>query len=131
MNLNLIFAVAALAAMPTVASAQVGGGAKGGPAAPKPTAADAQKVAQIIGADKTKLAAYCSIAKLGEQVDQAEQKKDVKKMQDLDKQMEALSQKLGPEYAKLMAGLEGVDDNSKEGKDIQAALESLDKQCPK
>jgi hypothetical protein len=131
MNLKLIFAVAALTAMPTAASAQASGGAKGGPAAPKATVADAQKVAQIISGDQAKLAAYCSMAKLGDQADEAEQKKDSKKIQDLDKQMEALSQKVGPEYAKLMAGLEGVDENSKEGKDIQAVLESLDNRCPK
>jgi hypothetical protein len=95
------------------------------------TKADAQKVVQIISADKAKLAAYCSLGKLGEQMDQAEQKKDQKKVDDLGKQMEALSQKIGPEYANLMAGLEGLDENSPVGKDIQAAFESLDKQCPK
>ena len=71
------------------------------------------------------------MSKLGEQMDVAEQKKDQKKMQDLGKQMDTLSQKLGPEYANLMAGLEGIDEESKEGKDIQAALEPLDKQCGK
>jgi parvulin-like peptidyl-prolyl isomerase len=125
MKLKLIIAAAALLAMPAVAHAQAG------KAAPKVTKADAQKVVQIITADKAKLAAYCSLAKLGEQMDQAEQKKDQKKAEDLGKQMEAIGQKLGPEYANLMAGLEGLDENSQAGKDIQAAFEALDKQCPK
>jgi hypothetical protein len=130
MNFKLIFAIAALAVMPAVALAQAGG-PKGKSAAPRATVAQAQKVVQIIGGDKTKLAAYCSISKLGEQMDAAEQAKDQKKMRDLGQQMNAQSQKLGPEYANLMAGLEGVDEGSKEGKDIQAALGALDKQCAK
>jgi hypothetical protein len=124
MNLKLVIAISALAAMPTVAHAQAGGG-------PKPTKADAQKVVQIISSDKAKVATYCAIVKLGEQVDQAEQKKDQKKVEELGKQADAMGQKLGPEYVKLMTGLESVNPESKEGKELAAALEPLDKLCAK
>ena len=133
MNLKLIIAAAALAAMPTVALAQASGAAppKGTPPAPKPTKADAQKVVQIISADKAKVAAYCSIEALYDQMDQAREKKDQKKMQDLSKQIQALSAKLGTEYSNLMNGSAAIDPDSKEGKELNAAFEPLDKQCPK
>jgi hypothetical protein len=130
MKLKLALIISALVVMPAVAFAQAPKGPPPAPAAgPKPTKADAQKVVQIISADKAKVATYCAMNKLGEQVAQAEQKKDQKKMQDLEKQAEAMGQKLGPEYAKLMAGLDGVDPESKEGKELLAIFEPLDKQC--
>jgi hypothetical protein len=133
MNLKLIVAVAALAAMPTLALAQASGAAspKGQTAPPKPTKAAADKVVQIISADKAKIATYCSIGPLYEQMDQAREKKNQKLMQDLSKQIQALSTKLGPEYSTLMAGYVSADPASQEAKDVDAAFETLDKQCPK
>ena len=43
--------------------------------APKPTKAAAQKVVQIIGADKAKTKTYCDLIALGEEIDAAAQKK--------------------------------------------------------
>ncbi|HXW25066.1 MAG TPA: hypothetical protein VEK73_09980 [Xanthobacteraceae bacterium] len=123
MKLKFIVAVSVLVAMPAVAHAQ----AKGA----KPTKADADKVVQIVSADKAKVAAYCDLAKLGDDIDAAAQKKDQKKMDDLNKQADALQAKLGPEYAKLMASLESIDPDSKEGKEFNAAFEPLDKLCGK
>jgi hypothetical protein len=37
--------------------------------------------------------------------------------------------KIGPEYVALMDGLSEIDENSSEGKQITAALDSLDKLC--
>jgi hypothetical protein len=93
MNLKLIIAVAVLAGMPTLALAQASGAAppKGQAAAPKPTKAAADKVVQIISADKAKIATYCAIGSLYEQMDQAREKKNQKQMQDLSKQIQALS----------------------------------------
>jgi len=125
MNLKLIIAVAAFAAMPALALAQ------GGPKAAKPTKADAQKVVQTIKGDKAKLDAYCAISKLGDQAAEAEQKKDQKKMDDLQKQADALGQKIGPDYVKFTASMETLDPDSKDGKEIIAILEGLDKMCPK
>ena len=125
MNLKLIIAVAAFAAIPALALGQ--GAAK----AAKPTKADAQKVVQTIKGDKAKLDAYCAISKLGDQAAEAEQKKDQKKMDDLQKQADALGQKIGPDYVKFTASMETLDPDSKDGKEIIAILEGLDKMCPK
>ena len=71
MNLKSIIAAVVIAAVPLCALAQ-----------PKPaskvTNADAQKVVKMISADKAKTQVYCDMAKLGEQVEQADQKKDTK-----------------------------------------------------
>jgi hypothetical protein len=42
-----------------------------------------------------------------------------------------LAQKLGPEYAALMTGLDQLDPTSKEGQEIDNVLDGLDKLCPK
>ncbi len=126
MKLKLIAAIAILAAIPLAAQAQPK------PAAgPKPTKADAQRVVQGIAADKNKTQKYCLLASLSEQMDQAEQKKDNKKLEALGKQADDLMGQLGPDYAKLMDGLQAMDPESKEGKEIGEVLESLDKQCGK
>jgi hypothetical protein len=126
MNLKLIFTISVLAVTPAFAQGQMGG-----PPAnvPKPTKADAQKVVQQIGGDKGKLQAYCDLGKLNQQMAAADEKKDTKTLQDLGPKADALAEKLGPDYNKLMDGLEQVDENSTEGKDIAAAFDSLDKQC--
>ena len=95
------------------------------------TKADAQKVVKIISADKAKTQTYCDMAKLGEQIEQADQKKDTKKVEALSKQMDDMSAKLGPEYAALMDGMQNLDQNSQVGKDIGDTLEGLDKLCAK
>jgi len=99
------------------------------PKVPKPTKAAAQKVVQIVGADKAKVKSYCDIAALGEQLDAATQKKDEKKMDELSQKVDDLAQKVGPEYVALMNGLDDVDPDSKDGKEIGAVLEGLDKLC--
>ena len=128
MKLRLVIAVAALAAMPMLAQAQQKGGPP--PAAKAPSKADVQKVVNQIKGDKAKLDVYCQISKLGDQAQAAAEKKDQKKMDDLNKQAEALGQKLGPDYNKLMAGMEDVDPDSKDGKDLIAILDALDEACP-
>jgi hypothetical protein len=128
MNLKLVIAIAAIAAMPVLAQAQQKGGP---PPAKPPTKAEVQKVVNQIKGDKAKLDIYCQISKLGDQAQAAAQKKDQKKMEDLSKQADALGQKLGPDYVKLMAGMEDVDPESKDGKDLIAILDTLDESCPK
>jgi hypothetical protein len=59
-KLKLAAAIFALFAMPALAFGQGSSQSK----APKPTKADAQKVAQIISSDKAKLQAYCESKKL-------------------------------------------------------------------
>jgi hypothetical protein len=124
MNLKLVVAISVLAAVPAFAQSQQSN-------APKPTTADVQKVVQIINADKAKMTVFCDMAKLEDEMSQADEKKDTKKLEELGKQAEEMGQKIGPEYVKLMAGLDQVDPESKDGKDLTSALEALDKLCPK
>lgn len=122
-KLKFVVAVIAIAAVPLSAQAQKPGA--------KVTNADAQKVVKIISADKAKAQTYCDMAKLGDQIEQADQKKDSKKVEELSKKMDEMTQKLGPEYAALMEELQDMDANSKAGQDIGATLEDLDKLCAK
>jgi hypothetical protein len=124
MKLKLVAAISALA-MPALAQAQ-----QSGPQ-PKPTTADAQNVVQIITSDKVKTQAYWDFTKLEGEVLAATQKNDTKTLEVLSKQADALVDKLGPEYFKLMDGLEQVDPKSNEAKEFMSILSELDKSCTK
>jgi len=124
MNLKLIVACLVIAAMPLHAYAQKPGGAK-------VTKASAQKVIKAISADKGKTQIFCDMGKLGEQIDAAEQKKDMKKIDELNQKMGELATKLGPEYASLMEGMQDMDPNSKDAQEIGSMLDTLENSCPK
>jgi ABC-type transporter Mla subunit MlaD len=126
MKLKLVLAISALIAMPAFAQPQQGGPP---PNAPKPTLAQVQKVVQIITGDKVKTQQFCDIEKLELQIAEAEQKQDTQRVEELNKQADDLVDKIGPEYVALMDGLSEIDENSSEGKQITAALDSLDKLC--
>ena len=127
MKLKLVAAISALA-MLALAHAEQGGPQ---PTAAKPTKADAQKVVQIITSDTVKAQAYCDLTKLEGQVKAVQQTTDPKTIEKLTKQAEALIDKLGPEYFKLMDGLERVDPKSSEAKEFMSILSELDKGCTK
>ncbi len=129
MNLKVVVALCLFTAIPTIGYAQQGQPAGQPPMPPPPTLADVQKVVQMINADKAKLQIYCQLAKLNEQMEAAYQKKDNKTVESLGTQADALAQKLGPDYAKVMDGLPQIDENSPLGKQMGAALDTLDKQC--
>ena len=124
MNLKLIVAILVIVAVPMCVQAQK-------PSAPKVTKADAQKVVKIIRDDKAKMQTYCDIAKLGDQADDAAQKKDEKKVDELNQKMEELAKKLGPEYNAMLAALQDTDMASEDGQEIGRTLETLDSLCPK
>jgi hypothetical protein len=125
MNLKLVVAMSLFIAMPALAQAQKDGPAA---AAPKPTVAEAQKVVQTIGGDKTKLQAYCNLGKLQEQMEETNEK-DTKTLDALGAKADALAETIGPDYVKLMDGLDEVDPDSAEGKQFAAVFEALSKQC--
>jgi hypothetical protein len=125
-KLKLAAAIFALVAIPALAFGQQGGSR---PKIPKPTKADVQKVAQIISSDKAKLQSYCDSKKLYDQMGAAYKKNDSKTADALNKQADALVSKLGPEYSKMMDGLEQVDQNSSEAKEFMSILSGLDKLC--
>ena len=124
MNLRLIVTILVIAAVPVCAQAQ-------NPSAAKLTGADAQKVVKIISSDKAKIQTFCDIGKLGEQIEEANEKKNRKTADELAQKMKELEKKLGPEYVTLMDGLQDIDPESDDGVDIQAALAALDKSCAK
>jgi hypothetical protein len=127
MKLKLVAAISALA-IPALAQA----GQRGPqPTVPKPTKADAQNVVQIITSDKVKTQAYCDLTKLEGEVKAADQKNDTKTLEALSKQAKSLVDELGPEYFKLMDGLEQVDPKSSEAKEFMFILSELDKRCTK
>lgn len=140
MHFKLIVAALAIAAVPALAQAQAPNPpksskptkpAKAAPAAPASKAAAAQALVKTISTDKAKTQTYCDIGKLGDQIEEAEQKKDLKRIDDLNRKMDELATKLGPEYVALMGDLQDIDPSSKEAQDISSTLEGLDKLCAK
>lgn len=97
---------------------------------PKPTKADAVKIVQIISTNKTKVATYCKLANLGEEIRKAGEARDNSKLERLGKQADDLGKALGPEFVRLNAGLDLVDPESTEGKELSAELDKLDTFCP-
>ena len=151
MKLNLFIVSFLVAAMPVCAQAQAPQPIQS-PQAPKATQAPkaskapkaakgskeettkvtaAQKVVKTISADKAKTQTYCDIGKLGEQIQEADKKNDMKKIDELNSKMGELATKLGPDYVALIGGLDDIDPDSKEAHDIGSALASLDKLCAK
>ena len=123
MKLKFIVAAIAIAAAPLWAQAQ--------PSAKKPTKADAQKVVDLIRADKAKTQTYCDLVKLGEQMEQADHNRDNRKADELALQMDVMSQRLGSEYVALVDALQELDPDSREGQEISVTLEELDQLCAK
>ena len=101
------------------------------PNIPKPTKTDVQNVVQIVTTDKVKTQAYCDLTKLYNQIEAAEQKEDSDTIQTLTKQADGLVANLGPEYLKVIEGLDQVDLTSSEGKEFMSILSGLDKLCTK
>jgi hypothetical protein len=126
MNFKLGLTALLAVALPVVAHAQQGAPAAN---APKPSLADVQNLVQAISADKAKLKTYCDIGKLQGQMEQAEQKKDTKTVDALGTKADALAKQLGPDYERVMAGLEQLDPSSAEGRRYSTAFQPLFKQC--
>jgi hypothetical protein len=125
MNLKSAVAIFLIAAVPVCAQAQP----RNDKAPPKATKADAERVVKIISGDKAKTQQFCELAKLDDQIGEAEAKKDTKKVEALTQQLGPMEQKLGPEYMSFMDGVQQVDPNSAEGKEITTVLDALDKLC--
>ena len=121
MKLNLIVAALVVAAVPVCAQTQ-----------PTPvTKADVQNVTKIIGGDKAKTQTYCDIGKLGDQMEQANARRDSKKVEELSLKADELGKQLGPEWAALMDRIQDVDPESEVGQDIRSMMLDLDKECAK
>ena len=122
MNLRLIVTILVIVAAPICAQAQK-------PTPAKVTKADAQKVLKIISSNKAKTRIYCEMAKLGDQMEQANETGDAKKFDQLFQRIYELGKKLGPEYAALIDGLQDTDPESEVGQEISSTLDALDNLC--
>ena len=122
MKLKLIAVISALA-IPALTHAQ--------PNVPKTTKADAQNVVQIITSDEVKMQAYCDLGKLFDQIQVAKENNDSNTIQALGKQLRPLVDKLGPEYVKVIKGMDQVDLTSSEGNELLSILSELDNRCTK
>jgi hypothetical protein len=93
--------------------------------------ADAQKVVSVISGDKAKTQAYCQIAKISKQVDQAAQEKDTKKAEGLVQKINELEKQLGPEYLALVDALfnNNIDLNSEDFEEIVSMFDRFDEAC--
>jgi hypothetical protein len=96
---------------------------------PKPTKADAVKVVKIISTNKTKVATYCKLADVGDEITKASEARDNGKVQQLTQQAYDLKKALGPEFVRLEAGLGKLDFQSAEGQQLSAEFEKLDQFC--
>jgi flagellar motility protein MotE (MotC chaperone) len=120
MNLKAIVAVLMIAAVPAFAQAQK----------PRVTKDDAQKVVSIITGDKAKTETYCEIQNLGEQMERAYEKRNLKLVDELLQKIDALEKTLGPEYVALMDRLGDIDpEKDKLGVEIMSAFDALDGLC--
>ncbi len=120
MNLRLIVTILVIA--PICAQAQR-------PTPAKVTKADAQKVLKIISSDKVKTRIYCQMAKIGRQIEQANEMGDAKKFDALFQRLYELGKKLGPEYAALIDRLQDINPESEVGLEISSTLDALDNLC--
>ena len=93
MNLKLIAAILVIGAVPVCAQAQ-------NPSAAKSTRADAQKVVKIISSDKAKTRTFCDIGKLGEQIEEANEKRDRKTADELSQKMKELEKNWVPNMSR-------------------------------
>jgi hypothetical protein len=120
MNRKFILAILLVAAVPAFAQAQK----------PRVTKDDAQKVVTIITGDKAKTQTYCEIQNLGEQMERAYEKRNLKLVDELLQKIDALEETLGPEYLALIEGLDLIDpEKDKLGAEFMSIFGALDKLC--
>ena len=89
--------------------------------------ADARNLVGIIGSDKTKTQTYCRILDLIAQLDR---EKDSKKAKALPQKIDQLQKQLGPEFLAVTSGLQHLDLNSPDGREIILIIGSLNQACP-
>ena len=69
------------------------------------------------------------MARLGHQMEQANETGDSRKFDALFNRTYELGKKLGPEYAALVDGLQDIDPQSEVGQEISSTLDALDNLC--
>jgi hypothetical protein len=125
MRLKLFVAVAILVTASIAAFAQTDEPDNQAP----PTIEDAQELVQTISGDKAKLKTFCELDNLYKQVEEAEERNDMKERDALRVKIDSLEQQFGPDYRRVMDGLGEVDPNSAEGRKLSEVFEPLQEQC--
>lgn len=90
--------------------------------------ADAQNLFKIISSDKRKIQIFCKIADLGNQLDQADQVHDTKKVEEVSRKLDEWQGKL-PEFTALVGGLTDLNPNSEDAQEIGSIILKLDEFC--
>ena len=95
------------------------------------TNADTQEVIETIRGDEAKTQAYCDSLKLGDQIELADQKGE--NTDEMNRKMDELAAKLGPQYAALMEDYRDIDPSTRAGQEagarIQTTIETLNNLC--
>jgi flagellar motility protein MotE (MotC chaperone) len=114
-----------------LAATTLGAGAEGEPAdqPPKPTLTDVRHLADEIAGDKSKLESYCSLGKLHDEMQQAVENNDLHAIDALTERINTFEQTLGPEYDRVIDGLDQIDLNTAEGQRLADVFKSLQDKC--
>ena len=88
--------------------------------------ADARNLVGIIGGDKAKTQAYCQILDLIAQLNREE---DRRKTKALSQKIDQLQKQLGPEFLTVTNGLNHLDLNSQDGREITSIINTLNQSC--
>jgi hypothetical protein len=114
-----------------LAATTLGAGAEGEPAdqPPKPTLTDVRHLADEIAGDKSKLESYCSLGKLHDEMQQAVENNDLHAIDALTERINTFEQTLGPEYDRVIDGLDQIDLNTAEGQHLADVFKSLQDKC--
>jgi hypothetical protein len=90
--------------------------------------ADAQNLFKIISSDKLKIQIFCKIVDLGNQLDQADEVHDTKKVEEVSRKLDKWQGKL-PEFTALVGSLRDLDPNSEGAQEIGSIILKLDEFC--
>jgi hypothetical protein len=88
--------------------------------------ADARNLVGVIGGDKAKTQAYCQILDLIAQLNREE---DRRKAKGLSQKIDQLQKQLGPEFLAVTNGLNHLDLNSPDGREITSIINTLNQSC--
>jgi hypothetical protein len=125
MNSKFVAALAVCAAFsvtPALAQQKAPAAEKEEPAQ-KASKAEVQKLVDSIKADKAKTKQFCDLAKLQDQYAAAAEKKDEKKLDTLDKEMDEGAKKIGGDFERIMQA--EIDEES------TALIDGLASSCAK
>lgn len=81
---------------------------------------------EAVGADPDKMKIYCDMSKAMSSVEDDE---DEAKAEEMDKQMDEYTNKLGPDFESALDAGADLDPDSEDGKAYDAAIDALDAKC--